>query len=120
MSVDAEFAAWLRSTSLVAVTSSAALEAAWGELAATSESVSALAAKADAEAEASRQLDLFGVPMVVEVLQVHGLRIDLFAKPITLMAPRAGYAAGATVFVIGAKELDGVERTNLTVLRKLA
>jgi len=120
MNVDPEFAVWLRSACLIAVSSSAELESAWGDLAAISESVSALTGKADAEAEASRQLDLFGVPMVVEVLQVDGLRIDLFARPVTLTASRAGYAAGATVFVIGAKELEGVERTNLTVLRKLA
>lgn len=120
MSVDAEFGAWLQSACLNAVISSSALKDAWGELAAAGESVSALAGKGDAETEASRQLDLFGVPMVVEVLQVQGLRIDLFARPVTLIAPRAGYATGATVFVLGAKEQDGVELTNLTVLRKLA
>ncbi|SCW56323.1 hypothetical protein SAMN02927924_01380 [Sphingobium faniae] len=120
MNVDADFRAWLQSPNLIAVASSAALETAWGELAAVAESVSALANKADADAEAARQINLFGAPMVVEVLQVDGLRIDLFARPVTLTAARAGYTAGATVFVLGAKELDQVERTNLTVLRKLA
>lgn len=120
MSVDADFAAWLGSACLNAVASSPALEAAWGTLAATSELISALADKADAEAEAARQVDLFGAPMVVEVLQVPGLRVDLACKPVNLTASRAGYTAGATVFVLGAKELDQVERTNLTVLRKLS
>lgn len=120
MAVEADFRAWLQSACLFAEISSNDLVLAWGDLAAVGESVSALATKADAEAEATRQISLFGAPMVVEILQVNGLRIDLFAKPVTLTASRAGYAAGATVFVIGAKELDGVERTNLTVLRKLA
>lgn len=120
MSVDAEFAAWLGSACLNAVSSSPTLEAAWGTLAAAGELVSALADKADAEAEAGRQVDLFGAPMVVEVLQVAGIRVDLACKPITLTASRAGYTAGATVFVLGAKELDQVERTDLTVLRKLS
>ena len=120
MSVDADFRAWLQSTCLFASISSNDLATAWGDLAAVGESVSALATKAEAEAEATRQISLFGAPMVVEVLQVDGLRIDLFAKPVTLTATRAGYSGGATVFVIAAKELDGIERTNLTVLRKLA
>jgi len=119
MSVDAEFAAWLGSACLNAVSSSPSLETAWGTLAATAELVSALAYKSDAEAEAVRQVNLFGGPMVVEVLQVAGLRVDLTCKPVTLTASRAGYTAGATVFVLGARELENVERTNLTVLRKL-
>jgi hypothetical protein len=120
MTVNAEFAAWLGSACLNAVASSAALETAWGSLAAVAENVSALAAKADAEEEAARQLDLFGAPMVVEILQVAGLRVDLICKPIRLTASRAGYTGGANVFVLGARELEKVERTNLTVLRKLA
>jgi len=120
MAVETDFRAWLQSACLFAEISSNDLATAWGDLAAIGESQSALATKADAETEATRQVALFGAPMVVEVLQVDGLRIDLFAKPVTLTAPRAGYAGGATVFVIGVKEADGVERTNLTVLRKLA
>lgn len=120
MSVEAEFRSWLQSQSLVALSSSEALAEAWGELAAIGESVSALALKEDAEEEAARQLDLFGSPIVVEVLQVAGLRVDLIAQPVNLTASRAGYASGTTVFVIAAKELDGVELTNLTVIRKLA
>ncbi|SES01435.1 hypothetical protein [Sphingobium sp. YR768] len=120
MSVEADFGAWLKSASLIAVASSDALAAAWGDLAAKAELVSALAEKADAETEANRQLTLFGAPMVLEVLQVDGLRIDLIGKPVTLRASRTGYANGANVFVIGAREVEQVERTNLTVLRKLA
>ena len=120
MSVDAEFASWLGSASLNAVATSPELEEAWGALAVTAELVSALAYKEDAETEAARQVDLFGAPMVVEILQVAGLRVDLICKPVTLTASRAGYTAGATVFVLSAKELDQIERTNLTVLRKLS
>lgn len=119
MSVDAEFASWLGSPCMNAVASSSALDAAWGKLAATAELVSALANKADADTEAARQLNLFGAPMVVEVLQVPGLRVDLICKPVRLTAARSGYLDGVNVFVLGAKEVDNVERTNLTVLRKL-
>lgn len=120
MSVDADFAAWLASQCLNAIASSADLESAWGTLASTAETVSALADKIAAEAEAARQIELFGAPMVVEVLQVDGLRIDLLCKHVRLVADRAGYAAGANVFVLGVREVDKVERTNLTVLRKLS
>ncbi|MGE4321761.1 MAG: hypothetical protein AB7E60_01875 [Sphingobium sp.] len=120
MNVDAEFGAWLRSACLIAVSSSSALEAAWGDLAAVGDLVSPLANKADAQAEAARQITLFGVPMVIEILQVAGLRVDLVGRPVTLTASRAGYAGSLTVFVLGAREVDGVERTNLTVLRRLA
>ncbi|MGC4250437.1 MAG: hypothetical protein QM605_02930 [Sphingobium sp.] len=75
MNVEADFRAWLQSVSLIAVASSAALETAWGELAAVAESISAFANKADAEAEAAREISLFGAPMAVEVLQVEGLRV---------------------------------------------
>ncbi len=120
MSVEADFRAWLQAACSIAVASSPALQATWGELAAVAESISPLGDKADAEADSARQISLFGAPMVVEVLQVPGLRIDLFARPVTLTASRTGYQNGATVFVLGAKEMDQVERTNLTVLRKLA
>ncbi|WP_327752915.1 hypothetical protein VVT58_15575 [Sphingobium sp. SJ10-10] len=120
MNVPADFGAWLRSACLVATASSAEIEGAWGQLAAVGEVVSPLANQADADAEAARQLVLFGQPMVVEVLQVAGLRIDLLCRAVNLTAARQGYHEGATVFVIGVKEQDVVERTNLTVLRKLA
>lgn len=119
MAVEADFAAWLRAESLNAVASDAQISALWGALAKTAELISPYASKADAAAEAERQLAIFGTPMVVEVLQVRGLRIDLFARPVRLRAARAGYQGGATVFVIGAKEAEAVEMTNLTVLRKL-
>lgn len=120
MSVDAEFAAWLGSACLYADASSAERKAAWGDLAAAIESVSPFAYQADADAEAARQLTLFGAPMVVEILTVPGLRIDLIGRPVELRARAAGYEAGATVFVLGVREMDRAERTSLTVLRKLA
>lgn len=120
MSVDAEFAAWLSQQSMNVIATSEAIAAAWGKLAGVRENLSALANKADAEQEAQRQLNLFGMPMAVEILQVAGLRIDLVCKAVRLVAPRVGYATGADVFVLGAKEMDRVERTDLTVLRRLA
>lgn len=117
--VEAEFGAWLRLSNLVARATSDELAALWEGVAATGSVVSALADKNDAEVEAARQISLFGAPLVIDMMQVAGLRLDLFARPVTLQATRAGYEGGVTVFVIGVKEMDQVEMTNLTVLRKL-
>ncbi|WP_336973407.1 hypothetical protein [Sphingobium aromaticiconvertens] len=117
--VPSDFAAWLQSECLFAATSSADLQVIWGALAATAEVISPLALHEDAQDEAERQMSLFGVPLAVEVLQVPGQRVDLVARPVTLTASRAGYAGGLNVFVIGARELDQIDRTNLTVVRRL-
>lgn len=119
MSVDPSFAQWLKSASLTATASDAGVLAAWGDIAATSEIMTPLAELADAQDEAARQLAFLGGPLAIDRLQVDGLRADLIGLPLDLTADRAGYEGGLRVFVIGVEEMEGVARTNLTVLRRL-
>lgn len=69
-------------------------------------------------AEGARQLAFLDGPLVPEVLRVEGMRVDLIGRAVTLTAPVGGYAAGATVYVIGADEQDD-GGTLLEVLRVL-
>lgn len=119
MIVDPSIAQWLKSEALVASANDNLVQAAWGDLAATTEIMSPLAELADAQDEAARQLAFLGGPLAIDRLQVDGLRADLIGLPLDLTADRAGYEGGLRVFVIGVEELEGVDRTNLTVLRRL-
>lgn len=114
-SVEATFADWLRSAALVSVASAASP---FGTLAQSSAITSALAAKADADAESARQLGFLGGARVVDKLRVADRRVDLIGKALTLTAEHEGYRGGAVVFVIAAEELDD-GGTLLSVIRRL-
>lgn len=120
MPVDAAIVEWLKQGALFASATDAGVGAAWGADASETEIVSPLALEADAAAEATRQQAFLEGPLVVEVHDVPGLRSDLFGRPVTIVANRLGYDAGVVVFVIGVEEQERVERTRLTVLRRLA
>jgi hypothetical protein len=115
--VPLDLADWLKSASATEVglppTNS------WGAQAIDTELLSPIALEADAQQEAARQALFLASPRVVDVIEVPGLRRDLLGLPITITADRGGYASPVTVFVIGYRELDDVERTRLTVLRRL-
>lgn len=83
-----------------------------------SKSISPLALRADAIAEAQRQIAFVGGPVVREQAEVPGARCDLIGRPVVLTGPGLGYEEGLPVFVIGAAE--GEATTVLTVLRRLA
>lgn len=117
--VDPGIADWLKSRALFAAAISAGIAAAWGEDAAETEIVSPFALKADAEAEAARQLAFLSGPLAIDTHVVHGLRADLFGSAVTIQADQYGYGAGVAVFVIGAEEAEDAEQTTLTVVRKL-
>lgn len=120
MSVDAGLAAWLKEGMLYASATDAGIATAWGTEAVETTMISPLALLGAAAAEAARQQAFFEGPLAVEVHDVAGLRSDLLGKPVTIVCDRLGYAAGLTVFVIGYEEQAKVDRTNLTVLRRLA
>jgi hypothetical protein len=134
MSVDQEFARWLREGVLFTAAESAAVAAAWGALARTTEIRSPLALAAGADAEAARQLAFLSGPLVEDLHVVDGLRADLIGQAIVLKANppdgelangtrQLGYEMGVTVFVIGVQEHDELEQTTLLVLmvlRKIA
>lgn len=120
MAVDAALSSWLQSQYRYAGTTSDPVGAAWGDLAVTSEIGTPLLNKADALAEAARQHNFLLKPMVIDTVEVPGLRIDLIGKPMILFADDGGYAQGVRVFVLAAEEQSDVETTILTVLKRLA
>ncbi|MEA3018397.1 MAG: hypothetical protein QOI38_3119 [Sphingomonadales bacterium] len=119
MTVDAAQAQWLRDGAVFAVATDAAIAAAWGEDALETRITSPLALAAGASAEATRQQDFLEGPFAIETHDVPGLRSDLLGRPVTLTSSHLGYDAGLIIFVLGVDEQERVERTTLTVLRKL-
>lgn len=119
--VDPGYAGWLKAAALYTSAFDSAVVSAFGVLAVEQEIVSPLALLADADDEVARQLAFVGgAPMVVDRLSVPGLRADLHGQCVTLVADRGAYGgAGLPCFVIGVDESETVERTDLTVLRKL-
>ncbi|MCH4893373.1 hypothetical protein GO308_09655 [Sphingomonas sp. SFZ2018-12] len=119
MSVDAVTAAYLKSEAMF-VTRSPGAAIDWAGSDRVGEIVSPLAAQADAQAEADRQLAFLAAPRSIERIEVPGNRADLLGRAVTIAAKGGGYDAGVAVFVIGVEELAEVDRTILTVLRRLA
>ncbi|HYI39984.1 MAG TPA: hypothetical protein VE053_06670 [Allosphingosinicella sp.] len=117
--VDAGTVAWLKGGVLFASSTDTGIATAWGVDASETEIVSCLALSSAAATEAARQQDFLEGPLAVERHNVKGLRSDLIGRPVTITVAQLGYDAGLTVFVIGAEEAADVERTYLTVLRKL-
>lgn len=109
---------YLKATALFAAVATPSAVA-WGDRGVESEIISPLWDKAGAEAEGARQAAFLAGPLVEEVARVPGLRRDLMLKTVTISGDRLGYAAGATVFVIGFSELETNE-TELIVLRALS
>lgn len=116
--VDPDFAEWLGRDEVIAVATNAAAEAKWGAIAIDTAISSPIAFKADAIAEASRQLAFRPGPLDVEKLRVPGQHVGLIGKVVKLTAAKGGYAAGVDVFVLDADETDAGGGTILTVLRR--
>lgn len=119
MSVEPLFAQWLQSDGLMTVVSNASLLAIWGDDAQTSERMTTLAHKADAEAEAARQLDFLGGPLVIDTAELRGTWTAYIGEVITLTHDDLGYDGGVDVFVIGAEDRHSAGTANITFLRRL-
>lgn len=117
MTVEPTFADWLGSDARYV--EAATGDARWSDRPLTTQSISPLAERAAAIVEAARQGRFVGTPLAVDVHAVSGLRRDLFGRLVTLAIDQLGYDAGVPCFVIGYKERDTVEMTDLTVLRRL-
>jgi hypothetical protein len=117
--VDSALVTWLKDGALYASATDASVATKWGDTAIESTIMSAYALGSAATAEAVRQQDFLEGPTVIESHNVPGLRSDLMGRPVTIVAEQLGYAGGIVVFVIGTEEQANVERTVLTVLRKL-
>ncbi|MCP9222736.1 hypothetical protein MKP08_08260 [Erythrobacter sp. LQ02-29] len=109
---------WLRSNELVEIATNAVIAARWGDLASVGAVSSPLALRADARAEALRQLAFFDSPLAVETIEVPGRHAHRIGTALPLFADEEGYREGPLVFVIGAEEREGGV-TLFTVLRKI-
>lgn len=118
-SVDPVYAQWLQSEGMWAVSTDAMLSARWGASVQTSERMTTLAEKADADAEAARQIAFMGGPLVPDEVILRGAWAGYLGQVITVTIDRLGYDAGVDVFVLRAEDdwSTGISRVN--VLRRL-
>lgn len=121
MAVDPLFAQWLQSPADTAVRASAAAIARWGNSAITTERVTGMALKADAEAEADRQLSFFARgPFATEAHVVTGTDWQAsLGRVVTFVNERLGYAGGLDVLVTGVEIDRATGMSTITVLRPL-
>lgn len=117
--VDPVFAQWLQSEGLWQVGEDAVLKARWGDKAQTTERMTTIAFKADAVAEAARQLAFLGGPLVTDEHLLVGAWAGYLGRVITLTIDRLGYDAGLDVFVIGVEDDRAAGTSRVTVLRRL-
>jgi hypothetical protein len=119
--VDPVYAQWLMARCQWTETSDEAGAARWGKTALTRERQTTIATKADAEAEAARQLAFMGGggPMVVDDHVLLGRWQPYRGRVITISGDRLGYAGGVDVFVLGAQDALATGTSVVTVLRRL-
>lgn len=117
--VDPVFAQWLQDEGLWLVQQDAVLAARWGNLALTSERMTTIATKADAAAEATRQLAFLGPVAAIEEHLLVGEWAAWRGQVITLKIKQLGYDAGIDVFVLGAEDDRSAGTSRVTVLRRL-
>lgn len=119
--VDPAYAQWLIAEALYQVSTDATLAARWGSTAQTTERVTTIATKADAAAEAARQIAFLGGggPLAIEEHELAGAWRQYLGQVVTLTIDRLGYEAGLDVFVIGAADNMATGTSNLTVIRRL-
>lgn len=117
--VDPVFAQWLMADCQWSLSADAPTQARWGATAQTRERKTTIATKADAEAEAARQLAFMGQPMALDVHLLKGRWEPFRGQVITITLDQLDYDAGVDVFVLGAEDVlsDGTSR--VTVLRRL-
>lgn len=117
--VDPVFAQWLQSAALWHVEESTELAARWGDAALTTERLTTIASKSDAEAEAVRQLAFMGPPAVIDEHLLMGEWAAYLGSVLTLTSDQLGYELGVEVFVIGVEDDRAVGTSRVTVIRRL-
>lgn len=119
--VDPVFAQWLMARCQWAVSTDQDVADRWGATALTKERQTTIATKADAEAEAARQLAFMGGggPMAIDDHVLLGQWARYRGRVITITGKRLGYAGGADVFVLGAQDVQATGTSVVTVLRRL-
>lgn len=117
--VDPIFAQWLQSAALWHVEVNDVLASRWGDAALTTERLTTIASKADAEAEALRQLTFLGAPAVIDEHMLEGEWAAYLGSVINLTSDQLGYDLGVDVFVIGVEDDRSVGTSRVTVIRRL-
>lgn len=119
--VDPLIAQWLTGDGLREVVTDAALIARWGAASQSTERMTTIATRTDAQAEAVRQLAFLGGggPLVIEEHSLTGQWASYLGCVITLTIAQLGYDAGRDVFVIGAQDERASGISTLTVIRRL-
>lgn len=117
--VDPVYAQYLMSQTLWAVASDDAAATRWGATAAIKERRTTIATKADAEAEAARQLAFMAGPLVMDEHVLLGQWVRYRGQVVTITGNKLGYDAGAEVFVLGAQDALATGTSVVTVLRRL-
>ena len=119
MSVDPIYAQWLQAAALFHVEEDAVLGGRWGDSALICQRTTSIASKADAAAEALRQLDFLGGPLVIDEHEVPSSWASRIGQVVTLTIGELGYDGGVDVFVIGAADDLATGLSTVTVIRRL-
>jgi len=119
--VDPLYAQWLIAETLWAVSTDATLAARWGASGQTTERATTIANKADAIAEAARQVAFLagGGPLVIDEHQLIGAWCGYLGQVITITGDQLGYDAGLAVFVIGVQDNPTTGLSTVSVIRRL-
>jgi hypothetical protein len=117
--VDPQFAQWLQEEGLWAVSEDAIATARWGNDAITSERMTSIAFKADAETESGRQLAFMAGPAVPERHLIPGEWRQFRGQVITVTIDQLGYGEGLDVFLLAAEDDKATGLSAVTVLRRL-
>jgi hypothetical protein len=99
MPVDPTLADQLKAAALFEAAEAPAVQTAWGEIAASSEIISPLAFRADAAAEATRQLALLQPVRSTDRHEINGLPNVAPGMVVTIISDDLDYAAGRAVIV---------------------
>lgn len=118
--IDPVYAQWLQDIGLWHVSTDATLSARWGDKAMTTERMTTLALKADAIAEAARQIAFLGGPLVDDEHLLKGEWSAYLGQVITITGTGLGYEAGIDCFVIDVQDDRSAGTSTVRVLRRLA
>lgn len=117
--VDPLFAQWLMSPGYWQVSTDALLAARWGDRAQQTERMTTIATKAEAQAEAARQLAFLGGPLAIEEHLLVGEWSERLGQVITITIPQLGYDGGLDVFLLSAEDDRVAGTSRVTVIRRL-
>lgn len=113
------FAQWLQSENLWQVNRDAVASSRWGDNGVVASRSTCIAHKADAAAEAERQLAFLGGPLVEEEHILPGEWRGRIGQVWTITIDQLGYDAGIPVFIIDAADDRASGLSTVGVLRRL-